>query len=165
MKRRWNVRDGGRGYDKAKMVLSALECFPEMVKANQIGNFDNVGEPTQDLFVQYVVALGKIATEALPVHPNAVAMVIRAAEICDEFGCMEQRDSMLLLAENSARNICKPYTFEREDESISLALPTADQVARAMSTALRLRSNEPSKLELREKSRALRMRQQSLGPK
>jgi hypothetical protein len=152
MRYRWNVRDGGRGYDKAKMILSALECFPLMVKANQIGSFDEVGDQTQDIFVQFVVALGKVATEALPTHPNALAMVIRAAEICDEFGCMEQRDSMLSLAENCAKNLCKPYSFEREGEEIALAMPTPDQIGKAMSAALRLRNGEPSHLELQKEN-------------
>ena len=142
MKYRWEVSDGGRGFDKAKMLLSALECFPEMLQTNQIGSFDDVNDATQDLFVQYVVALGKIATEAIPTHPNAVAMVIRAAEICDEFGCREQRDSMLQLAENSAKNLCKPYAFEREGERITLALPTVHQIQQALDMKLNLRGGK-----------------------
>lgn len=113
MRRRWKVRDNNRGFDKAKMLLKALECFSEMRQLGQIKVFMELPVPDQDTFLQYVEGCAKYAQACSHSHPDAVAMVLRAAEICDEMRCAEKRDELLHISETMAKRLDRAFASAR----------------------------------------------------
>lgn len=116
MRRRWAVKDANRGFDKAKMLLQALECFSEMRLANTIRPFDALPEQDQNTFLQYVEGCAQYAQACSHSHPEAVAVLIRAAEICDEMSCLEKRDEMIRVAERACDGMGRSYHFSRPPE-------------------------------------------------
>lgn len=117
MRERWKVKDGNRGFDKAKMMLQALECFSEMRLANMLKPFEELPEPDQDTFLQYVESCSQFAQACVHSHPDALAILIRAAEICDEMRCQDKRDEMLEVAQRACDNVDKSYHFARPKEN------------------------------------------------
>lgn len=125
MRVRWMVRDGNRGFDKARMILMALECFSELRLSGQIKVFNELPEPDQDTFLEYVEACGRFAQACSHSHPDAVAVMLRAAAICDEMRCEEKRDDMVHMAEIAARRLDRAYSFARPGEQqVRLNPPT-----------------------------------------
>lgn len=124
MRHRWKVKDGNGGYDKAKMMLSAVECFAELRQLGAIGVFAQLPEPDQDTFLQYVESLVQIAQKCVHRHPNAIAMILRAAVICDEMRCNDKRDEVLRVAERCTHSLGKSYAFEREGQPLEVQPPT-----------------------------------------
>eukprot|EP00796_Vickermania_ingenoplastis_P006729 gene6729-4824_t len=116
MAKRWKVKDGNRGFDKAKMMLSALECFSEMRLAQMIKPFDELPEPDQDTFLQYVESCSQFSQACSHSHPDAVAILIRAAQICDDMRCESKRDEMLVVAERACDGLGRAYHFSRPKE-------------------------------------------------
>lgn len=153
MQERWKVRDGSRGFDKAKLLLQALECFSEMRLTAQIKPFKELPTADQDTFLQYVEGCLQFAQACSHSHPDAVAIMIRAAQICDELRCDEKREEALQVAERAARCMDRAYSFSRPLEaSVPLNPPTISEVHSAMCTkqhmALKERfKNQPSVLE------------------
>jgi hypothetical protein len=113
MRRRWKVRDNNRGFDKAKMLLKALECFSEMRQLGQIKEFRELPEPDQDTFLQYAEGCAKYAQGCSHSHPDAVAIVFRAAEICDEMRCADKRDELIHITEVMAKRLDRAYASAR----------------------------------------------------
>lgn len=113
MRTRWKVRDNNRGFDKAKMLLKALECFSEMRQLGQIKVFNELVEPDQDIFLQYVEGCVKFAQGCSHSHPDAVAVVLRVAEICDEMRCAEKRDELIHVSEVMAKRLDRAYASAR----------------------------------------------------
>lgn len=116
MKQRWRVKDANRGFDKAKLMLMALECFSEMRLSNTIKPFDALPQPDQDTFLQYVEGCSQYAQACSHSHPEAVAILIRATQICDEMGCVDKRDEMLLVSERACEGMDRAYHFRRPPE-------------------------------------------------
>lgn len=123
MRRRWKVRDNNRGFDKAKLLLQALECFSEMRQLNQIKVFDQLPEPDQDVFLQYVEGCAQYAQACSHSHPDAVAVVVRAAQICEEMRCADKRDEMLHISEVMARRLDRAYASARPYATKAQLLP------------------------------------------
>ncbi|KAG5465892.1 hypothetical protein CUR178_00607 [Leishmania enriettii] len=117
MTQRWKVKDNNRGFDKAKMLLKALECFSEMRLGGQIKVFEELPEPDQDTFLQYVEGCAQFAQGCSHSHPDAVAMVLRAAEICDEMRCVDKRDEMTHVAEKMAQRLDRAFASARPLET------------------------------------------------
>ncbi|GET93667.1 hypothetical protein, conserved [Leishmania tarentolae] len=140
MTERWKVKDNNRGYDKAKMLLKALECFSEMRLSGHIKVFDELPEPDQDTFLQYVEGCSQFAQGCSHSHPDAVAIVLRAAEICDEMRCVDKREEMTHVAEVMAKRLDRAFAS-----------------ARPLETKARL--NPPSITELHSDLRAKQMRE------
>lgn len=113
MRKRWKVRDDNRGFDKAKLLLKALECFSEMRQLGQIKAFNELPEPDQDTFLQYVEGCVKYAQACSHSHPDAVAVVLRAAEICDEMRCADKRDELLHISEVMAKRLDRAFASAR----------------------------------------------------
>ncbi|CCW69983.1 unnamed protein product [Phytomonas sp. Hart1] len=124
MKERWKVRDSDRGFDKAKLLLQALECFSEMRLLGQIKVFKSLPEADQDTFLQYVEGCVKFAQACAHSHPDSVAVMLRAAQICDDMRCEEKRDELLRMTELAARRMEISYAFARPRDNIKLAPPT-----------------------------------------
>jgi hypothetical protein len=120
LKDRWKVRDKDRGFDKTKMLLEVLECFSEMKQLGTYTCFDDMPDEEQDMFLQQVTSCATFARRCSHSHPDAVAVLIRAAEICDELGCGDKRDEMLNLAEQSALVMGRALHHERESEPLKL---------------------------------------------
>ncbi|CAJ1993968.1 protein of unknown function - conserved [Leishmania donovani] len=123
MTERWKVKDNNRGYDKAKMLLKALECFSEMRLSGQIKVFDELPEPDQDTFLQYVEGCAQFAQGCSHSHPDAVAMVLRAAEICDEMRCVDKREEMTHVAEVMAQRLDRACASARPLETKAQLTP------------------------------------------
>lgn len=123
MTERWKVKDSNRGYDKAKMLLKALECFSEMRLSGQIKVFAELPEPDQDTFLQYVEGCAQFAQGCSHSHPDAVAMVLRAAEICDEMRCVDKREEMTHVAEVMARRLDRACASARPLETKAQLMP------------------------------------------
>lgn len=123
MTERWKVKDNNRGYDKAKMLLKALECFSEMRLSGQIKVFDELPEPDQDTFLQYVEGCAQFAQGCSHSHPDAVAMVLRAAEICDEMRCVDKREEMTHVAEVMAQRLDRACASARPLETTAQLRP------------------------------------------
>lgn len=123
LKDRWRVKDKDRGFDKTKMLLEVLECFSEMKQLGTYTCFDDMPEEEQDMFLQQATSCAAFARRCSHSHPDAVAVLIRAAEICDELGCGEKRDELLSLAEQSAHTMGRALFHEREAETLKLVEP------------------------------------------
>lgn len=121
MRDRWKVKDHERGFDKTKLLLQVLECFSEMKQLGQFSCFDEMPEADQDTFLQHVTSCSAYAMRCSHSHPDAVAVLIRAAEICDELGCGEKRDETLNFAERCARTMGRALAHERLDEPLKLS--------------------------------------------
>nr|CCC94013.1 conserved hypothetical protein [Trypanosoma congolense IL3000] len=124
MRSRWEVKDANRGYDKAKLLLQALECFSEMRALGEIGTFDALKEPDQDTFLQYVEGCARFAQACSHSHPNAVKVLLRAAQICDEMRCSSKRDEMIQVAEGAANSMDRAYAFSRPHDTLKMTPPT-----------------------------------------
>lgn len=124
MRNRWRVRDGDRGFDKAKLLLHALECFSEMRLSGQIGEFDELSQPDQDTFLQYVEGCSRFAQACSHSHPNAVAVLLRAAQICEDMRCSEKRDEMIHVAEVAASRMDRAYAFSRPHDTLKVMPPS-----------------------------------------
>lgn len=120
---RWKVKDNNRGYDKAKMLLKALECFSEMRALGQIKVFAELPEPDQDTFLQYVEGCAQFAQGCSHSHPDAIAIVLRAATICDEMRCVDKREEMTHVAEVMARRLDRAYSSARPLQTKAQLLP------------------------------------------
>lgn len=128
MERRWKVKDSNRGFDKAKMLLQALECFSEMRLAGQVGVFAELPESDQDTFLQYVEACAQFAHATAHSHPESVAILIRATQICDEMRCVAKRDELLHMTEMTAHRMDRTYAFARSpSEQVYLSEPLLEQ--------------------------------------
>jgi hypothetical protein len=127
MNERWKVKDGQRGFDKAKMALQAIECFAEMRELEQIPTFADMTDEDQDSFLLGVESCMQFAQRSFHQHPDAVAMMIRAADICDTLRCSEKRDEVLQMAEKCANRIGRAYAFEREGEELPQPPPPTFQ--------------------------------------
>lgn len=129
MQDRWKVRDNSRGFDKAKLMLEALECFSEMRLSGQINEFAALPEPDQDTFLQYVEGCSKFAQACSHSHPEAVAVLIRASQICDEMRCAEKRDEVTHMAELAAERMDCAYAFARpQDRAVRLNKLSATEI-------------------------------------
>ncbi|AIO02713.1 hypothetical protein LPMP_355830 [Leishmania panamensis] len=117
MTERWKVKDNNRGYDKAKMLLKALECFSEMRLAGQIKVFDELPEADQDTFLQFVEGCAQFTQSCSHSHPDAVAIVLRAAVICDEMRCVGKREEMTHVAEVMAKRLDRAFASARPLET------------------------------------------------
>jgi hypothetical protein len=117
MEMHWKVNDGNRGFNKAKLMLESLEAFSDMRVSGHLGPFDELNEADQDLFLQYVESAVQFAQRCAHSHPDAVAVIIRAAEICDEMRCPEKRDEVIEVAERTARTMDKRLSYMRPSES------------------------------------------------
>ncbi|KPA81682.1 hypothetical protein ABB37_03990 [Leptomonas pyrrhocoris] len=124
MRVRWKVRDNNRGFDKAKLMLKALECFSEMRQLEQIKAFHELPEPDQDTFLQYVEGCVKYAQACSHSHPDAVAVVLRAAEICDEMRCTDKREELIHISEEMAKRLDRAYASARPYATKAQLLPT-----------------------------------------
>lgn len=121
LRKRWVVKDGNRGFDKAKLLLKALECFSEMRLSNVIPVFDALPEPDQDVFLQYAEGCSQLAQACSHSHPQAVAILIRAAEICDDMRCADKREELTRAAERCCEGMPRAYYFGRPSASRSTA--------------------------------------------
>ncbi|CBH16020.1 hypothetical protein, conserved [Trypanosoma brucei gambiense DAL972] len=124
MRSRWEVKDANRGYDKAKLLLQALECFSEMKASGQIGDFNSLPEPDQDTFLQYVEGCSRFAQACSHSHPDAVRVLLRAAQICEEMRCVEKRDEMIQVTEAAANRMDRAYAFSRPHDTLRAAPPS-----------------------------------------
>ncbi|KPI90575.1 hypothetical protein ABL78_0335 [Leptomonas seymouri] len=113
MRARWKVRDSNRGFDKSKLLLKALECFSEMRQLGQVKVFGELPEPDQDTFLQYVEGCVKYAQACSHSHPDAIAVVLRAAEICDEMRCGDKREELIHISEVMAKRLDRAYASAR----------------------------------------------------
>ncbi|EPY31097.1 hypothetical protein STCU_03624 [Strigomonas culicis] len=160
MEQRWKVKDNNRGFDKAKLLLEALECFSEMRRLQQVAVFDALPQPDQDTFLQYVEGCGRFAQACSHSHPEATAVLIRVAQICDDMRCIDKRDEMLHMAEVATRRMGRAYAFARPHEGARLNPPTLSDVANEhrlkdeAKMAARFRNN-PSVLEKRERQQKI----------
>lgn len=98
MAARWKVKDPTGGYDRAKMMLEALECFGDLQRAGEIKTLGDLEENGQEKFFQYLDATTLLATKAVEKHPDAVQVIIRAAQIADLLECPDKRDNLLKVA-------------------------------------------------------------------
>ncbi|KAK7194062.1 hypothetical protein NESM_000318900 [Novymonas esmeraldas] len=131
MTARWRVKDSNRGYDKAKMLLKALECFSEMRLSGQVKVFDELPEPDQDTFLQYVEGCAQFAQSCSHSHPDAVAIVLRAAAICDDMRCVDKREEMTHVAEVMAQRLDRAYACARPHATkAQLNPPSVSQLQR-----------------------------------
>lgn len=133
MTMRFGVKDGDRGFDKAKLLLQSLECFSEMRLSGQIKVFAELPEPDQDTFLQYVEGCVKYAQAGSHSHPEAVAVMLRAAQICDEMCCTDKREELTRMAELAAERMDRAYAFRRKSEGISLNKPNMTETLAAVS--------------------------------
>ncbi|KEG15225.1 hypothetical protein DQ04_00141130 [Trypanosoma grayi] len=124
MRSRWKVNDGNRGFDKAKLLLQALECFAEMRLSGQIKEFDELPEPDQDTFLQYVEGCSQFAQACSHSHPNAAGILLRAAQICEEMRCPGKRDEMIHVAEVAAKRLDRAYSFSRPHDVLKPMPPS-----------------------------------------
>lgn len=136
MRKRWKVRDNNRGFDKAKMLLTALECFSEMRQLGQVKVFMELPEPDQDTFLQYAEGCVKYAQACSHSHPDAVAVVLRAAEICDEMRCADKRDELLHISEIMAKRLDRAFATARPHATKAQLNPPS---INELHSALRLR--------------------------
>lgn len=127
MEDRWKVKDGNKSFDKTKMVLMALECFAEMRELNRIPCFAEMEEADQDQFLQFADSCRMMASRCSHAHPDAVAAMIRAAEICDVLEAREKRDEILESAEKMTHALGRSLAYEREGEEIRLPKPTFEE--------------------------------------
>ncbi|KAG5490724.1 hypothetical protein JKF63_00846 [Porcisia hertigi] len=135
MTKRWKVKDNNRGYDKAKMLLKALECFSEMRLSGQIKVFDELPEPDQDTFLQYVEGCAQYAQGCSHSHPDAVAIVLRAAAICDDMRCVDKREEMTHVAEVMAKRLDRAFASARPLETkAQLRPPTITEIHASLRT-------------------------------
>lgn len=116
MRKRWLVKDANRGFDKAKLLLMSLECYSEMRLADTLPEFDALPEPDQDTFLQYVEGCSQFAQACSHSHPEAVAILIRAAQICEEMRCSSKREEMLSVAERACDGMGRALYFQRQAE-------------------------------------------------
>ncbi|KAH8620653.1 hypothetical protein ERJ75_000039900 [Trypanosoma vivax] len=124
MRSRWAVKDANRGFDKAKLLLHALECFSEMRLTNQIGEFATLPEADQDTFLQYAEGCSRFAQACSHSHPSAVGILLRVAQICEEMRCTEKRDEMIHVAEAAANRMDRAYAFSRPHDVLRHTPPT-----------------------------------------
>lgn len=148
MRARWEVKDGNRGFDKAKLLLHALECFSEMRLSGQIGEFDELSEADQDTFLQYVEGCSRFAQACSHSHPNAVAVLLRAAQICEEMRCSEKRDEMIHVAEAAASRMDRAYAFSRPHDTLRTMPPSLGE----NEIKLRLKNAEDLKKRFAQKA-------------
>lgn len=116
MRKRWLVKDANRGFDKAKLLLMSLECYSEMRLADTLPEFDALPEPDQDTFLQYVEGCSQFAQACSHSHPEAVAVLIRAAQICEEMRCTSKREEMIRVAERACDGMGRALYFQRQGE-------------------------------------------------
>ncbi|RNF20849.1 uncharacterized protein Tco025E_03579 [Trypanosoma conorhini] len=124
MTARWKVKDNNRGFDKAKLLLQALECFSEMRLSGQIKEFEELPEPDQDTFLQYVEGCSRFAQACSHSHPNAVAILLRVAQICEEMRCGGKRDEMIHVVEVAADRMDRAYAFTRPRDNLKPTPPS-----------------------------------------
>ncbi|KAH9578018.1 hypothetical protein LSM04_002634 [Trypanosoma melophagium] len=166
MRSRWKVKDSNRGYDKAKLLLQALECFSEMRLSGQIKNFNELSEPDQDTFLQYVEGCSMFAQACSHSHPNAVGIVLRAAQICEEIRCTDKRDEMIHVAEVVANRMDRAYAFNRPNDVLKPIPPTLTdnemKLSLKNSTELerRFRDKAPQVLEKKQRPEYIRIHRQ-----
>lgn len=129
MRERWRVRDSNRGFDKARLLLQALECFSELRLSGQMSVFAQLPETDQNTFLQYVEGCVQFAQACVHSHPDAVAMVIRAAQICEEMRCTEKRDEVIRAAELAAQRMDRAYAFARPGDAVTLQPLAPNQVS------------------------------------
>ncbi|RNF19610.1 hypothetical protein TcG_04191 [Trypanosoma cruzi] len=124
MTSRWKVRDSNRGFDKARLLLQALECFREMRLSGQIKEFEELPEADQDTFLQYVEGCSRFAQACSHSHPSAVAILLRVAHICEEMRCSEKRDEIIHVAEGAAERMDRAYAFSRPHDNLKRPPPS-----------------------------------------
>ncbi|RNF08389.1 hypothetical protein TraAM80_02849 [Trypanosoma rangeli] len=158
MSARWKVNDGNRGFDKAKLLLQALECFSEMRLSGQIKEYEELPEPDQDTFLQYVEGCSRFAQACVHSHPNAVAILLRVAQICEEMRCSGKRDEMIHVVEAAADRMNRVYAFNRPDDNLKVAPPSLMEneasVRRKNFEELQRRYGDKATHVLEEKQRA-----------
>ena len=118
--RRWAVRDSFRSYDKMKLALQAAECCEDLCRAKQVRCCDLPNEQ-QSMFLDALDSAVLLAERCVHSHPDAVAAIIRCAEIAVNAGVEATlRDKIIHRAKEAAEIMPSSYAFAQSSRDLEL---------------------------------------------
>lgn len=97
--------------EKARIALQCLECFADLKRCGRIRSAADLPAEHAEEYNEMLEAVVRIGELSSNRFPDAVAAMIRAAEIADYLHDAPGRDDALNRAETAARDIEREYAF------------------------------------------------------